>query len=400
MEVKDWTPGGKESFTTPGGPFRRPSEGDAKRYAFDRAEARSQGAPAQTAPRQVETPRPVTPQAEPLSAAAWQPGTVRPAQRAASPFAREAVPMAAELQRPAAAPIVLSHDGESVVQLQPDPGSGAQVYTIRVPQAPRPAPQKRQSLWWVPLMVLAALLLGLGLGVLLYPSLKGAGTSSASADPGSSETAAARIYREYADAVVGVWAKNADAESTTYLPASAATGFLISGDGYVLTNGHVVKTARQILVTTSDGQQHEARLVQSDMVNSDLALLKIEGSGLHAVTLGNSDDLSVGDWVATIGNPLGELELSLTTGYLSAGPRQINTGYATLTMLQTNAAINKGNSGGPLFDEAGRVVGVITAKYADYSSESSLEGLGFALPINDVMALAEAWLKADRSGPN
>ena len=130
-----------------------------------------------------------------------------------------------------------------------------------------------------------------------------------------------------------------------------------------------------------------------DRQKSDVALLKIEATGLHPVTLGDAGSLQVGDWVCTIGNPLGELSFSLTTGTLSAAPRQIKTGGATLTMLQTNAAINRGNSGGPLFDAEGRVVGVVTAKYAGAEGGESAEGLGFALPINDVMKLAELWMR-------
>ena len=180
--------------------------------------------------------------------------------------------------------------------------------------------------------------------------------------------------------------------------SSAATGFLLSSDGYVLTNAHVVHSGGSVTVTLSDGRQLPARVLATEEVQSDIALLKIEAEGLRFVTLGDSDTLQVGDPVFTIGNPLGDLSNSLSAGYLSAAARQVNTGSTTLTMLQTNAAINKGNSGGPLFDAAGRVVGVVTAKISAPGGDNTVEGLGFALPINDVMEIVTPWLSAARGG--
>ena len=120
----------------------------------------------------------------------------------------------------------------------------------------------------------------------------------------------------------------------------------------------------------------------------DVALLQIEEKDLRAVRFGDSDKLQVGDWVCTIGNPFGELSNTLTAGCCSAEPRDVVTGGKTLTMLQINAAINKGNSGGPLFNEAGRVVGIVNAKLGASGKEADaeiLEGLGFALPINGIL---------------
>ena len=374
MEYKDWNAQGKDSFTTPGGPFRRPAEGSARQYRFDRAEH-----PA----RQAEAPRPAA----------------RPASGGPSPFAPQGTqPWYEKVQAPPAAQAapVISHDGEHLPSGRPD-GNGP-VYTIQLPQAPKPAPQKKASLWWVPLVVAAALLLGLALGMVLYPALRGSPSpvQDSGTAPISTEPDARKIYRENVDAVVQVLAVRSSPESSVYLPASAATGFLIRADGYLLTNCHVIKDAKEVRVTTGDGKQHTARLVAFDMEGSDLALLKIDGSDFPTVTLGSAQEVQVGDWVATIGNPLGELTNTLATGVISAGPRQIKTGFATLIMLQTNAAINKGNSGGPLFDGAGRVIGMVTAKYADYTEETALEGLGFVLPIDPIWESVQAWIEADQ----
>ena len=143
-------------------------------------------------------------------------------------------------------------------------------------------------------------------------------------------------------------------------------------------------------VTLRDGRKFSAELLFSDP-DQDLALLRIDAADLPCLELGDSDALEVGDWICTIGNPTGELGSSLTTGYLSAGPRQVQADGRTLTMLQINAAVNKGNSGGPLLDQAGRVVGIVTAKLSA-SGDAPVEGLGFALPINGVKATVQSWL--------
>ena len=131
--------------------------------------------------------------------------------------------------------------------------------------------------------------------------------------------------------------------------------------------------------------------------SSDLALLKVEATDLRPVELGDSGALRTGDWICTIGNPFGELERSLTVGYVSAGVRSVESDGRSISMLQINTSLNAGNSGGPLFDAGGRVVGVVTAKYAGGSPGGpSVEGLGFVIPINDAKTLAEAWIQADR----
>ena len=171
--------------------------------------------------------------------------------------------------------------------------------------------------------------------------------------------------------------------------ASSGSGFIISEDGYILSNYHVVEGATRLTVITYMGDEYEATLVGYDEMN-DVSILKINATGLDPVTIGSSDELIVGDQVVAIGNPLGELTSSLTVGYISAKDRTINTDGNLINMMQTDAAINPGNSGGPLFNMRGEVIGITTAKYSgETSSGASIEGIGFAIPIDDVMAMAE-----------
>ena len=165
---------------------------------------------------------------------------------------------------------------------------------------------------------------------------------------------------------------------------SAGSGFILTENGYVVTNFHVVEGASAVNVVLFDGASHAASLVGYDKTN-DLAVLKVEAEGLPAATLGSSDELIVGDQVVAIGNPLGELTATLTVGYVSAKERTVNTDGTEITMIQTDAAINSGNSGGPLFNMKGQVVGITTAKYSGSSSSgASIEGIGFAIPVSDV----------------
>ena len=174
-----------------------------------------------------------------------------------------------------------------------------------------------------------------------------------------------------------------------YSGTSTGSGFILSEDGYVVTNHHVVEGGTELTVVTADNKEYKATLVGSDNAN-DVALLKVEAEGLPAVELGDSDALTVGDQVVAIGNPLGELTSTLTVGYVSAKERDVNTSGFAINMIQTDAAINSGNSGGPLFNMAGQVIGITTAKYSGSSSSgATIEGVGFAIPINDVRGLLE-----------
>ena len=184
----------------------------------------------------------------------------------------------------------------------------------------------------------------------------------------------------------------------TSTSAASGSGFVLTQDGFIVTNYHVIEDAVRdesvtVEVTFANDEKYTAKVVGGEQDN-DVAVLKIEATGLTPVMLGDSDKLVVGETVYAIGNPLGELTFSLSDGLVSALDRLIttsstnpSTGYAetiTLNVLQTNCAINPGNSGGPLFDSYGNVVGIVSAKYTQSQSGISAEGLGFALPINDV----------------
>lgn len=201
-----------------------------------------------------------------------------------------------------------------------------------------------------------------------------------------------QVYAMNVDAVVAI---SSNQGLTTNIfgqvsqTASSGTGFIISADGYVVTNYHVVQGASTLKVITSDGKEYDAKLVGYEASN-DIAVLKIEGQDLPCTVLGNSDPLVVGSQVAAIGNPLGELTSTLTMGYISAKNRVVTTDGTALNMMQTDAAINSGNSGGPLFNMRGEVVGITTAKYSGTSnSGATIEGIGFAIPIDDVRPLID-----------
>ena len=163
---------------------------------------------------------------------------------------------------------------------------------------------------------------------------------------------------------------------------------MLSEDGYVITNNHVIEGAQAILVGLYDGRELEAQLIGRDSLN-DVALLKIDAEGLSCVAVGDSDAVEVGEEVIAIGNPLGKLTFTMTAGYVSALDREVSTDGRPISMLQTDAAINSGNSGGPLFDMNGNIIGMTTAKYSGFSSSgTNIEGLGFAIPIRDVLRVA------------
>ena len=161
--------------------------------------------------------------------------------------------------------------------------------------------------------------------------------------------------------------------------ASSGSGFIISEDGYIVTNFHVIEDASTLTVITNSEEEYPATVIGYDESN-DFALIKIDATGLTPVKLGSSDDLIVGDQVVAIGNPLGEITTSLTVGYISVKDRDVTIDNTIINMLQTDTAINPGNSGGPLFNMNGEVIGITTAKY----SGTAVESIGFAIPIDDV----------------
>lgn len=200
----------------------------------------------------------------------------------------------------------------------------------------------------------------------------------------------AQIYEMNIQSIVAIECTTHVTENgQSYQATSAGSGFILTSDGYVVTNHHVVDGATTIHVVDESGSSMDATLVGSDDVN-DIAVLKVAAENLQPVTIGSSSALKVGDRVVAIGNALGELSFSLTVGYISGIDRDVNTDGFSVSMIQTDASINSGNSGGPLFNAKGEVVGITSAKYSGTtSSGASIEGIGFAIPMDDVIGMLE-----------
>ncbi len=171
-----------------------------------------------------------------------------------------------------------------------------------------------------------------------------------------------------------------------YVSKGAGSGVIISEDGYIITNHHVIEDATTVTVKTTDNKSYTATVVGSDS-DYDVALLKIDATGLTAATFGDSDKLNVGETSIVIGNPLGTLGGSVTTGVVSALNRNITIDGKTMELLQTDAAINPGNSGGGMFDIEGNLIGMVVAKSTSSSSGVTAEGLGFVIPINNIQSI-------------
>ena len=169
-----------------------------------------------------------------------------------------------------------------------------------------------------------------------------------------------------------------------YVQSGAGSGVIISQDGYILTCAHVVDGATSVKVQLQNGETYDASIVGSD-ATSDIAVLKIEATGLTPAVIGDSDALAVGETVVAVGNPLGTLSNTVTDGIISALNREVTVEDNDMTLLQTNASISPGNSGGGLFNANGELIGVVNAK----SSYSEAEGIGFAIPIDSAMEIAQ-----------
>ena len=204
---------------------------------------------------------------------------------------------------------------------------------------------------------------------------------------GQTKMQPAEVYASTVNSTVSI---NCSSSTTnvfgqTTQSASSGSGFIITEDGYVVTNYHVVSGASSVKVTLYNGDTYDATVIGGDS-DYDVAVLKIEATGLTPVTLGDSTDVNVGDTVLAIGNPLGELTFSMSGGYVSSCNRAINVDGTPFNMIQVDCSINPGNSGGPLMNLYGEVVGIVSAKYSTYST-TTVEGLGFAIPIDDVKSI-------------
>ena len=273
--------------------------------------------------------------------------------------------------------------------------------------SPEEPPRKKQGFFKstaakVIAIVLACAIIGTGCGfggaalyrsstrqtVTLQQSDRTPVTVSVKQVDGQTKMEPAEVYASTVNSVVSI---NTTATAGTNIfgqtveTASAGSGFIISPDGYIVTNYHVVKGATSVKVTLYSGDTYDATVIGGDS-DYDVAVIKINAGGLPAVTLGNSADVNVGDTVLAIGNPLGELTFSMSQGIVSCCDRAINVDGTPFNMIQVDASINPGNSGGPLVNLYGEVVGIVSAKYSSYSN-TTVEGLGFAIPISDVQAI-------------
>lgn len=273
-------------------------------------------------------------------------------------------------------------------------------------KAPRkPSPQvtfTRRSLTW--LIVLCMIVSGgLGFGGAAAANALFGNDTPSSAKAGSVKTTGytledatgsnktvQEITKEARPSVVEIKTESVSSDSwmQQYVTQGAGSGVIITSDGYIVTNNHVIEGASKITVTTSDQQEYDAELVGTDPI-TDIAVLKIKAEGLTPATYGNSDQLAVGDMAVAIGNPLGELGGTVTAGIISALDRELAIDGKTMTLLQTDSSINPGNSGGGLFNGDGQLIGIVVAK----SSGSDVEGLGFAIPINKAADVAQQILE-------
>ncbi len=263
--------------------------------------------------------------------------------------------------------------------------------------------KKGMSKGFVALMLIVCILLSSGLGfagAMIYTKMKVADAEISSngamvinkvdIDEETAEQLSdkptSQITEEVADTVVEITTEVMSTNSFygQYISQGAGSGVIISSDGYIVTNNHVIDGATSITVTLRDKTTYDAELVGTDSI-VDVALLKIDAKDLKAATFGDSDSLKVGDKAVAIGNPLGQLGGTVTDGIISALDRDVVIDGETMNLLQTDTAINPGNSGGGLFDGQGALVGVVVAK----SSGEEIEGLGFAIPINDVIDILD-----------
>ena len=209
----------------------------------------------------------------------------------------------------------------------------------------------------------------------------------------SAQMTAADVYEANVNSTVGITTSVNTTNFWGYQTqaAAAGSGFIISSDGYILTNHHVIEDANAITVAMYNGDTYDAELVGYDESN-DIAVLKIDAKDLTPVVLGDSDKLRVGDSVVAIGNPLGELTFSLTAGCVSALDRKITMSNGlSMELIQTDCAINSGNSGGALFNLYGEVIGITNAKYSGAGgTTASIDNIGFAIPVNNVLSIVKS----------
>ena len=271
------------------------------------------------------------------------------------------------------------------------------------PNPPQPTPQKKKGNGGkIALVLIAVFVIALGAGFLgaslvkttsgstgdavIYQSDTKTSSDTDSTGSKTTDNTVESVASACAASVVEV--KTSYVQKGTffgdYVTSGAGSGVIISKDGYIVTNNHVIADAEEISVTLKSGKEYKAKLVGTDD-KTDIAVLKIEAQDLTPATFGDSSAVAVGEQIVVIGNPLGSLGGSVTTGIISAKDREIEVENMSMTLLQIDAAVNPGNSGGALFNLKGELVGVVNAKY----SSEEIEGLGFAIPVNTAKSTVE-----------
>lgn len=287
-------------------------------------------------------------------------------------------------------------------------------YTPAPASEPQPAKKKSRRGLRIAALVLCCALVGGGAGVggaalygsmaepeqapiTIYQNTTAPAAVTVKKTDGLTKMSLSEIYAAYVDSCVCVNVVSTVQQGWyQYQATGAGSGFIISEDGYIVTNYHVIDGANSIRVTLYNGETYDATLIGGEEVN-DVAVIKVEGiTGLKPVVLGDSDTLVVGETVSTIGNALGAYSFSMTSGIVSATGRSVTmSDGGVINMIQTNCTINSGNSGGPLFDQYGRVVGITSAKLSSSASSgtATIEGMGFAIPINDVLGIITDYMQ-------
>ena len=290
---------------------------------------------------------------------------------------------------------------------QNTPGGGV-YYGGTASQTPTDAKKKKDKkngnraiAWMVALCIICSSVfgcVGVFVGAKLFGGNNTVGQSNASGEPVNYVTGETLTPKDSDGTVVTAAqiASDSVVEITTekisyffgeYISSGAGSGVIVDTDGYIITCAHVVDGASSVTVKLTNGDTHAAEIIGSD-TQTDIAVLKIEATGLKAASIGDSDKVVVGETAIAIGNPLGSLGGTVTSGHVSALNREITIDGQKYSLLQTDASINPGNSGGGLFDIDGNLIGIVNAKSSGSSSDTTIEGLGFAIPINSAVDIA------------
>lgn len=259
------------------------------------------------------------------------------------------------------------------------------------------------TIWLIIAMILTAVLTSLINGILI-PKLNDAGFGNKSVTPttysiaksSKSAISAEEIIAKNSPSVVEIRTESVarDGWLNNFVKQGAGSGVIINKNGYIVTNNHVIEGAEKITVTLKNGKAYNAKLIGRDP-ETDLAIVKINATGLKPAELGESSKLQMGQFVIAIGNPLGQLGGTATAGIVSSLNRRITIDGKELELLQTDASINPGNSGGGLFDNYGNLIGIVVAK----SSGNNIEGIGFAIPIDKAKPIIDSMIKNGKLPP-